>query len=67
MSLQVIVDLNACQGYACCIMEAPTVFDLDEDAGKVIVLDESPSDELRSMAETAARACPARAIDVKNG
>jgi ferredoxin len=63
----VIVDLNACQGYACCIMEAPMVFDLDEDAGKVIVLDESPSDDRRSVVETAARACPAHAIVVKNG
>ncbi|NDL60366.1 ferredoxin [Phytoactinopolyspora sp. XMNu-373] len=65
--MKVIVDLQACQGYACCMMEAPAVFDLDESAGKAIVLEETPSDELRTQVEAAARVCPARAITVENG
>ena len=67
MSLQVVVDLNACQGYACCLMEAPAVFDLDEAVGKVTVLDASPSEERRAEVESAARACPAHAITIQNG
>lgn len=67
MALKVTLDLAACQGYACCMMEAPTLFDLDDAAGKAIVLDDSPSEEQRAQAESAARACPAKAITVENG
>ncbi|MGI5490400.1 ferredoxin [Microtetraspora malaysiensis] len=65
--MKIILDLDACQGYACCMMEAPSVFDLDESAGKAILLQDEPSEELRTQAETAARACPAKAIRVENG
>jgi ferredoxin len=64
MSLRVTVDLNTCQGYVCCVMEAPEVFDIDDDAGKAVLLQEQPSDALRGKVEAAARACPARAIRV---
>jgi len=67
MSMKVTVDLDACQGYACCMMEAPTVFDLDESAGQAILLQENPADDLRTQVEAAARACPSRAIVVENG
>lgn len=67
MAIKVTVDLAACQGYACCMMEAPTVFDLDEAAGKAILLDEQPSEESRAQLQSAARACPAKAIAVENG
>ncbi|GLY70354.1 ferredoxin [Amycolatopsis taiwanensis] len=67
MPLKVTVDLAACQGYACCMTEAPTVFDLDESAGKATVLQPSPSDEQRAEVENAARTCPAKAITVTDG
>lgn len=67
MSMKVIVDMEACQGYACCMMEAPAVFDLDEAAGKAILLQETPGEEARAEVESAARNCPARAITVENG
>jgi ferredoxin len=66
MALKVIVDLKACQGYACCMMTAPSVFDLDEDAGKSIVL-RQPEDTERELVEKAARGCPAHAIVVEAG
>lgn len=65
MSLKVTVDLNTCQGYVCCVMEAPEVFDIDDAVGKAVLLQERPSEELRSKVEAAARACPARAIRVE--
>ncbi|MFG3603779.1 ferredoxin [Micromonospora chersina] len=64
--MKVIVDLDACQGYACCMMEAPEVFDLDEDAGKVLLLVESPSEGLRTKTEAAVRACPAKALKLED-
>lgn len=63
--MKVTVDLDACQGYACCMMEAPEVFDLDEDAGKVILLQQNPPDDLRAKTEAAVRACPAKALKVE--
>jgi len=65
--VKVIIDVAACQGYACCMMEAPSVFDLNEDEGKVILLQENPSEDLRTQVDTAARTCPAKAIRLENG
>ena len=67
MSLKVQIDLMACQGYACCMMEAPELFDLDDDSGKAVLLTDDPPEDQRSHAENAARACPARAITLENG
>jgi len=64
--MKVILDLDACQGYACCMMEASSVFDLD-DTGKAVVLRPEPAEELRAQVESAARACPAKAIRVEIG
>lgn len=65
MSLKVTIDLNACQGYVCCVMEAPEVFDINDEAGKALLLQERPSDALRGKVDAAVRACPARAVRVE--
>ncbi|MEH0553977.1 ferredoxin [Streptomyces sp. B21-101] len=67
MSMKVTLDLDACQGYTCCMMEAGSVFDLDDATGKALLLEPTPSAELRVQVENAARSCPARAILVENG
>jgi ferredoxin len=64
--MKVAVNLEACQGYACCMMEAAEVFDIDEDLGKVILLQSNPARELWARTETAARGCPAKAIRIDN-
>lgn len=64
--MKVTIDLASCQGYACCMMEAPELFDLDEEAGKAVLLDPDPPQELWAKAEAAVRACPAKAIRVEN-
>ncbi|OBH52855.1 ferredoxin [Mycobacterium sp. E2479] len=67
MGLKVRIDLTACQGYACCMMEAPELFDLDDVSGKAVLFTDDPPEEQRARAADAARACPARAITVENG
>lgn len=59
------VDLDLCQGYACCAMAVPDVFDISEDTAKVTVLDEEPDDSLRSAVEGAVRGCPVHAIRIE--
>ena len=65
MSFRVAVDLDTCQGYANCVMVAPDIFDIDEQTGTAIVLQETPDDSLRATAEDAARQCPTEAITVE--
>jgi ferredoxin len=60
--MKVSVDPTVCQAYANCIVEAPDVFDLDEENGKVVALvaDTDPGQD--ELARAAALACPVRAI-----
>jgi ferredoxin len=59
--VELAVDRTACVGAGQCVLVAPDVFDQDDD-GLVIVLDDSPDDELAAQARRAASLCPARAI-----
>jgi ferredoxin len=65
MTLKITVDQQACQGYACCMMVAPTVFDLDEEAGKAIVITPEVGDDMQDLVEKSVRGCPAKAILVE--
>ena len=60
------VDLDLCEGHAQCVMAAPEVFLLPDDADVVTVLDENPPDELRDKVERAAMMCPVAAITVED-
>lgn len=62
MSYRVEIDPEKCQGYACCVMTAPTIFTLDDEAGKSVVIQPEPGDALRDLVEKAVRGCPAHAI-----
>jgi ferredoxin len=62
--LKVEADLEACQGYLCCLMAAPEVFDIDDDTAKVVLRMASPSEDLRPKVEDAVRSCPSRALRI---
>lgn len=64
--MRVIVDLDRCNAYANCLMEAPDVFDLDDATGLVVVLNENPPEERRDKVLAAARVCPVQAISVED-
>lgn len=64
--MRVTVDLDKCNAYANCVMEAPEVFDLDASTGMAVVTQESPPAELRARVEAAARVCPVQAITVED-
>ncbi|MGI8761557.1 MAG: ferredoxin [Jatrophihabitantaceae bacterium] len=61
----VTLDQEVCQGYACCVMAVPAVFDLDDDTGKAKVIDSEPEDSLRAAVEGAVRGCPVHAIRIE--
>ncbi|MEW1723258.1 ferredoxin [Streptomyces sp. NPDC093109] len=65
MSLHVIFESAKCQGYANCLIEAPELWDFDEDNNTAVLRLENPHDALRAHAEASARCCPAQAIRVE--
>lgn len=58
-------DLEACQGYANCVVGADDYFDIDDD-GVVVVLKAIVPEADRARAEEAARSCPVSALRVEN-
>ena len=65
--MRVEVDLSACQGYVCCVMAAPEVFDTGDDSGKVVLLTARPDESLRAKVTEAVRSCPSGALRLANG
>ncbi|GAB2962183.1 ferredoxin [Amycolatopsis acidiphila] len=54
-------DLQACQGYANCVIGADDVFDIDDDGVVVVLKAEIPEPDRRRV-EDAARTCPVSAL-----
>jgi ferredoxin len=59
--MHVAVDQARCQGHNRCVVEAPEVFDLDDDL-KSVVIQPDVVPALQASAEAAFRNCPERAI-----
>jgi len=62
--LRIKADLNVCQGFANCVMNAADLFDIDEN-DVVVVLKEEISEEERAHAEQAVRSCPVTALTLE--
>lgn len=54
-------NLDACQGYASCVVAADDYFDIDDDGLVVLLSTEVPEAE-RDRVDRAARSCPAAAL-----
>lgn len=63
--MRITIDLENCKGYACCMMEAPNLFDVDDDSGKAVLLVEHPTEAQREEAERGVRSCPANVITLE--
>ncbi|MEX0427726.1 ferredoxin [Nocardioides sp. DS6] len=62
---KIVADLDACQGYANCVLAADDVFDIDDD-GVVVVLRTTVEERDRARVEEAARSCPVSALRVED-
>jgi len=60
--VRVVADLGLCQGHQMCQGEAPDVFDFDEAADQVVVVQEHPDESLRPQVVAAVQYCPAMAL-----
>ena len=63
--MKVVADLDLCQAHQMCQGEAPDVFGFDEEADRVVVLEEHPEESLRPAVEAAVRYCPAMALSLE--
>lgn len=66
MAYKMVFDGDKCQGYANCIIEAPEIWDFDEEVDTAVLVREVPDEALRGKAEASARGCPAHAITVED-
>lgn len=58
------VDLDLCQGHAMCELESPDYFRVPK-RGKVEIIDSEPPEAARAEIEAAVRACPTRALSIR--
>lgn len=65
MGFRLHLDIDKCQGYANCLIEAPALWDFDDDDDRAVLLISEPDDALRDRAEASARCCPAQAISIQ--
>lgn len=61
----ITVDIDACQGFGNCAMNAPDLFDVD-DNDVVVVLQDEISDDAHPHAEEAVRSCPVSALALES-
>ena len=62
--MRVVVNRRQCESNALCVGVAPEVFDLDDD-DILVVLDETPGEDLREKIQHAVRLCPKQAISIE--
>ena len=62
--MKVVVNYDLCEANALCMQEAPEIFEVDDD-DNLLVLQETPADDLRAKLERAVKACPRAAITIE--
>jgi ferredoxin len=63
--MRAVADLDVCQAHQMCQAEAPDVFGFDQDADRVVVLQERPEESQRDAVTSAVRYCPAMALSLE--
>lgn len=66
MDFTLVLDPTKCQGYANCLIEAPELWDFDEDEDVAVLRQAQPGAGLRAKAEASVRGCPAHAITLED-
>lgn len=62
--MRIDVNRDRCAGHGQCLLAAPAVFDVDELAHEVIVLDPEPVEAHRAAVKRAVSMCPMGALEI---
>jgi ferredoxin len=65
VTLRVSVDRMRCDGHALCLLNAPSVFELD-DSEHAVAINPTPSEDERGAVLQAQLQCPTQAITVED-
>ncbi|WP_213571182.1 ferredoxin [Rhodococcus sp. USK13] len=65
MKIRLHLDAAKCQGYANCLIEAPTLWDFDDESDRAVLLVSELDESQRERAEASVRCCPAQAISIE--
>jgi ferredoxin len=60
--MKVHADHDVCIGSGLCALRAPSVFDQDEDDGRVVILRAEPDSDQRAVVLEAVQLCPSGAL-----
>jgi ferredoxin len=63
--IRVVVDRDLCQNHGQCVFAAPQVFELDDDDGELVQLQDEVGEDLRANVEEASDLCPTQAITIE--
>jgi ferredoxin len=63
--MKIILDRDRCVGHGLCVLEAPDLFDIGDDSGLAVILNERPEGEDVGAAESAVAGCPERALTIE--
>ncbi|MDM7487543.1 ferredoxin [Rhodococcus sp. GXMU-t2271] len=63
--MKIQIEYGMCDGHGECVIAAPEVFDLNDEGDEVLLLDDSPAEELRGKVNAAIKLCPVAAIRVE--
>ncbi|GAA2118477.1 ferredoxin [Actinomadura napierensis] len=61
--MRIELDLGKCAGHGVCALEAPEIFDIDDESGLAVLRTERPEGR-EAAVNTAVRGCPERAITI---
>lgn len=62
----IVIDKSKCLGYACCVMAAPGLFEMDEEADVARACESDAGKVDRALLNAAIQSCPVRAIHVQD-
>jgi ferredoxin len=62
MAYRIKVSTSMCESYGNCVVAAPEYFDLDDDSGLVVVLQDTVEESAKAHVESAVRSCPVAAL-----
>jgi ferredoxin len=63
--MRVVLDEEECLGYANCVLEAPDLFDIDDDTGQAVILVDPVPEDRAEAARAAVKVCPSRALSLE--